>query len=64
MSDIALYNVLIKVGATPEEAEKAVLELANTKDVATKADVERMGRVMVMWMVAVGLAVVGLVKYL
>ena len=65
MSDIALYNLLKRIpAATDGEIEKAVSELAKTKDVATKADVERMGRVIVMWVVAVGLAVVGLVKYL
>ena len=38
MSGIALYNVLTKVGATPEEAEKAVADVASSKEVATKMD--------------------------
>ena len=38
MSDIALYNVLTKVGASPEEAERAVADVVNSKEVATKAD--------------------------
>ena len=38
MSGIALYNVLTKVGATPEEAEKAVADVVNSKEVATKSD--------------------------
>ena len=64
MSDIALYNVLTKLGATPEEAERAVADVASSKEVATKADLERMGRVIIMWVVVVGLAIVGLIKYL
>ena len=38
MSEIALYNVLTKMGATPEEAEKAIADIASSKDMATKAD--------------------------
>ena len=64
MSDIALYNVLTKLGATPEEAERAVADVASLREVATKADLERMGRVIIMWVVVVGLAIVGLIKYL
>ena len=37
-SEIALYNVLTKLGATPDEAEKAVSDVASSKDVATKTD--------------------------
>lgn len=40
MSEIALYNVLTRLGATSEEAEKAVAEVASSKDVATKADLK------------------------
>ena len=40
MSGIALYNVLIRLGATPDEAEKAVAEIANSKEMATKADLK------------------------
>lgn len=36
MSEIAMYNVLTKLGATPDEAEKAVADVASAKDVATK----------------------------
>ena len=42
MSDIALYNVLTKVGATPEEAERAVADVASSKKVATKTDLEKL----------------------
>ena len=49
MSDIALYNVLTKLGANQEEAEKAVADVVSSKDVATKADLERMGRHIIMW---------------
>ena len=38
MSEIALYNVLTKMGATPEEAEKAIADIASSKDTVTKAD--------------------------
>ena len=40
MSGIALYNVLTRLGATPNEAEKAVAEVASSKEVATKADLK------------------------
>ena len=42
MSGIALYNVLTKLGATSEEAEKAVADVVNSKEVATKADIKDM----------------------
>ena len=38
MSEIPLYNVLTKLGANPEEAKEALSEVANSKNVATKAD--------------------------
>ena len=65
MSEIALYNLLKRIpDATDNEVEKAVTDVVSSKDVATKADVkaevERMGRVMIMWMVGVGIAVVGI----
>ena len=41
-SEIALYNVLTKLGATPDEAEKAVSDVASSKEVATKADIKDM----------------------
>ena len=58
MSNIALYNVLKKVGATHEEAEQAVADVASSKDIATKADIEKLeGKVAaIQWMV--GLLVV------
>ena len=31
MSDIALYNVLTKLGANPEEAKEALSDVANSK---------------------------------
>ena len=50
MSDIALYNTLRKIdGVTDEEAKEAVTDVASSKEVATKADLERMGRVIIMW---------------
>ena len=39
MSEIALYNILKKIdGTTDDEIEKAVSDVARSKDVATKAD--------------------------
>ena len=75
MSEIALYNLLKRIpDATDDEVEKAVSDVASTKEVATKADVkdmatktyvkaevERMGRVLIMWIVGVGLAMAGLI---
>ena len=41
MTDIALYNILRKVdGVTDAEAKEAVANIADSKDVATKADLE------------------------
>ncbi len=62
MSDIALYNTLRKIpGVSDDEAKEAVTDIASSKETATKADVERMGRIIIMWMVGVGLAVAGIV---
>ena len=62
MSDIALYNALRKIPDVSDyEAKEAVADIASSKETATKADVERMGRIMIMWMVGVGVAVAGVV---
>ena len=42
MSDIALYNVLTKLGAEHEEAKEAATSVASSKEVATKADIKDM----------------------
>ena len=40
MSEITLYNLLKRIpDATDSEVEKAVVEVASTKDVATKVDI-------------------------
>ena len=45
MSEIALYNLLKRIpNATDDEVEKAVTDVASTKDVATKADVARVDK--------------------
>ena len=50
MFGIALYNTLRKIdGVTDEEAKEAVADITGSKEVATKADLERMGRVIIMW---------------
>ena len=105
MSEIALYNTLRKIPEVSEvEAKEAVADIANSKEVATKADIaelkaatkadiaelqaatkadiakvdktiaelkgelradiERMGRIMLMWMAGIGLAIIGVIKYL
>ena len=43
MSVIALYNLLKRIShATDGEIEKAVSEVAHSKDVATKSDLEKL----------------------
>ena len=73
MSDIALYNTLRKIpDVSDDEAKEAVADVASSREVATRADIaelkgelksdiERMGRIMIMWMVGVGVAVAGIV---
>ena len=80
MFGIALYNTLRKIdGVTDEEAKEAVADVASSKDVATKADlkaglaeletrlIEKIAdakHTMIMWMIGIGLAIVGMIKYL
>ena len=75
MSEIALYNALTKLGLSPDEAKEAVAGVASSQDVATKdyidtaiakldAKIERLFRQQMMWIVGVGLAVIGVIKYL
>ena len=90
MSEIALYNLLKRIpDATDGEVEKAVADVASSKDMATKTDIKDMAtksdikdmatktdiaelkaemysmhNKTIMWMVGVGLAIVGLIKYL
>ena len=40
MSEITLYNALTKLGLEPKEAERAVADIASSKEVATKADLK------------------------
>ena len=41
MSDIALYNLFKRIpDATDDEVEKAIADVASTKEVTTKADLE------------------------
>ena len=41
MSNIALYNVLTKLGVKHEGAEKAVADVVGSKEVATKLDLAK-----------------------
>ena len=40
MSEIALYNVLTKLGAALDEAKEVIADVVSSKEVATKADLE------------------------
>ena len=42
MSEIALYNALTKLGLDHEAAKEAVVDVASSKDVATKSDIKDM----------------------
>ena len=42
MSEIALYNALMKLGLDHEEAKEAVADVASSKDAAKKADIKDM----------------------
>ena len=65
MTDIALYNILRKVdGVTDAEAKEAVANIADSKDVATKADLANLEVRLVKQMYAVGgmiIAAVGII---
>ena len=41
MSEIALYEVLTKLGVDPERAKDAVADIAKKEEVATKLDIAR-----------------------
>ncbi|MXX98507.1 MAG: hypothetical protein F4Y58_01175 [Gammaproteobacteria bacterium] len=78
MSEIALYNLLKRIpDATDDEVEKAVADVAHSNDVATKADIKDMAtknyidvaiaqlEARMTWkMVVLGIAIIGLIKYL
>ena len=84
MSEIALYNALTKLGLEPDEAKDAVADIANSKEVSTKADIKEMAtksdlaelkseliekiadakHTMIVWMIGIGLAIIGVIKYL
>ena len=65
MTDIALYNILRKVdGVTDAEAKEAVTNLADSKDVTTKANLANLEVRLVKQMYAVGgmiIAAVGII---
>ena len=73
MSGIALYNTLRKIpDVSDDEAKEAVADVASSKEAATKdyieaviakqdVKIERMGRLIIMWVVGVGIAVAGIV---
>ena len=76
MTGIALYNILRRVpDTTDNEAKEAVADIANSREVATKSDlaeletrlIEKIAdakHTMIMWMVGIGLAIIGVIKYL
>ena len=78
MSEIALYNALTKLGLNHDEAKEAVADVASSKNIATKADlVAEMAKLetkliekiaqqearMTWKMIALGVAIVGVIKY-
>ena len=82
MSEIALYNVLTKLGAAPDEAKEAVADFSSSKEVATKADfsevkadikdmrhyidatIAKQDARLTWRMVVLGIAIIGVIKYL
>ena len=61
MPDTQAHEVATKFNWLDEVATKSDLEVALAKQ---DAKIERMGRQIIVWVVVVGLAVVGLIKYL
>ena len=69
MSDIALYNLLKRIpNSTDEEVEKAVADVAKSKEVVTKADlaelksellekIEDAKQSMILWIAGVGIVI-------
>ena len=68
MSEIALYEALTKLGLEPNEAKEAVADVASSKDVATKdyidAAIAKLETRMTWKLVILGIAIVGIIKYL
>ena len=74
MNNIGLYNILKRVkGVSDAEAKEVATSVASSKEVATKADIEDMAtkadiaklEAQLTWrMVVIGLAIVGIIKYL
>lgn len=71
MSEIALYNALTKLGLNPDEAKEAVTDVASSRNVATKADlaeikaeIAKLETRMTWKMVVLGVAIIGVIKYL
>ena len=69
MSEIALYNTLKKIpGITDTEVKEAISDVASSKQVATKADLEKLRsellekiadakHTMILWFVGVGIVI-------
>ena len=72
MSEIALYNTLRKIPEVSDaEAKEAVAAVASSKDVATKmditelkAEIARLETRMTWKLVGIGVAIIGVIKYL
>ena len=72
MSGIALYNTLRKIPEVSDaEAKEAVAAVASSKDVATKmditelkAEIARLEKRMTWKLVGIGVAIIGVIKYL
>ena len=69
MSDIALYNLLKRIpDATNDEVERAVVNVVSSKEIATKdyidAVIAKQDARLTWRMVIIGLAIIGIIKYL
>ncbi len=72
MSEIALYDTLRKInGVSDAEAKEAVADIASSKDVATKMDISELKaeiaklETRMTWkLVGIGIAIIGVIKYL
>lgn len=71
LGEIALYNALTKLGLAPNEAEKAVADVVNAKEVETKLDIAELkteiGKLetLITWRLMMGLGIaVAIIKHL
>ena len=60
-----VYEALKKVpGISDTEAHEVANKINKSDSAATKVDLERMARMIIMWVVVIDLAIAGFIKYL